>query len=158
MLFTMPTLSLIAMALLIIRPVSAKASGINCEGNCAKDNAVQVFYDLTPKLNQGRRYWNGEHFMCMSTYSYDRPNNNEYLDGGYCLFLEKESDGLLGKDARFLLEKLREHGCNNCGAIPTDFHYPDRNELKYGALKIDRVGRDKIQGCEMPKHGQARIC
>ncbi|XP_044717521.1 kp4 domain-containing protein [Hirsutella rhossiliensis] len=109
---------------------SAAALGINCRGSgfCSvNDGSMKTIKDQVGVLiaDGGR----------------DKRFNGGGPQGSTCVFYQDGASGT-AKDAYDQLQKLLDHGCNQCGSVPTQ----PGNDVSKGQLTVNFVKNSCCQG------------
>jgi hypothetical protein len=108
--------------------------GINCRGSsnyAGKQGAIPWLHDSMDKIDDKRRYANGEHIVC-----------SDRLLLHTCAFLQKvpnSTHGVLGTEIKHLFRLLDEHGCDGCGSVPVSLTMGINDVEEQGELTVNYV-------------------
>ncbi|RFU73385.1 kp4 killer toxin [Trichoderma arundinaceum] len=118
---------------------STAQAGVNCNGsaNCIHHgedgaDAMRKLRDIiNQRINVNRWYSNHEYVACQQRW---------YSSAGdYCVFLQGTKNGASGGTIKARMDDLFNHGCETCGSVPINFHWPDSNDDKDGILTVNYI-------------------
>ncbi|KAJ3539817.1 hypothetical protein NM208_g5331 [Fusarium decemcellulare] len=110
---------------------SVDALGINCRGslncNLYGANVANDMVNLINGIDSNRWYNNGQQIACVT---------REHDAGAICAYFQN-TGGWQGQKAKELAHYITEHGCLDCGSVPTG--YPGSNDVAQGELTFNYV-------------------
>ncbi|KAJ6441632.1 KP4 killer toxin [Purpureocillium lavendulum] len=116
---------------------SAAALGINCRGSgvCSFNNAkLQTVYNQVGNMiaegGRDRHFNEGQQLAC-----------SQGSQGSVCAFYQNGASGS-AQEAYGQLKALMDHGCQQCGSIPTQ----PGNDVSKGELTVNYVGNPCCEG------------